>query len=74
MFYVICNVRCYCNLKDTKVLGNFGSSQSQKLAHEMRFFFTLINLSPTPTISLSHIGPEGVTTRFLLMGRDLLIA
>ena len=31
------------------VLGDFGPSQSQKLAHEMRFSLTLINSSPTPS-------------------------
>ena len=31
------------------VLGDLGPSQSQKLAHEMRFSLTLINSSPTPS-------------------------
>ena len=31
------------------LLGDLGPSQSQKLAHEMRFSLTLINSSPTPS-------------------------
>ena len=31
------------------VLGDLGPSQSQKLAHEMRFSLALINSSPTPS-------------------------
>ena len=31
------------------VLGDLGSSQSQKLTHKMRLFLTLINSSPTPS-------------------------
>ena len=36
-------------LRNTFMLGDLGSSQSQKLAHEMRLSLTLINLSPTPS-------------------------
>ena len=36
------------------VLGDLGPSQSQKLAHEMRFSLTLINSSPTP--STTNVG------------------
>ena len=32
-----------------QLLGDFGPSQSQKLAHEMRLSLTLINSSPTPS-------------------------
>ena len=47
------------------MLSDLGPSQSQKLAHEMRFSLILIN----------HIGPwvGGVITHFLPMGRNLLI-
>ena len=33
------------------LLGDLGPSQSQKLAHEMRLSLTLINSSPTPSIT-----------------------
>ena len=33
------------------LLGDFEPSQSQKLAHEIRFSFTFINSLPTPSIT-----------------------
>ena len=33
------------------LLSDLGSSQSQKLAHEMRFSLIFINSSPTPSIT-----------------------
>ena len=38
------------------LLGDLGPSQSQKLAHEMRFFLTLINSSSIPsTIDVGNL-------------------
>ena len=50
------------------ILGDFGPSQSQKLAHEMRFFLTLINSSPTP--STTDVGqPNNLPLTHRALGR-----